>query len=231
MADLEEGPPVDEFPEIESPPGLHIGGLHITQRLLIHIGVGFGLGALGSILISSCLYMSLVHTSFAVCQAFVLLLSAVAMFLKTFFVSSGTPLMSVVIRAGAGMTLVSGGCSILLRAHTGHFFGFLMLLFTSLGVSYTVTYVTVDLWNRFVVDRRELCARQVYTIAASAVVVGVWSAILFTVVDIQDHNRRFGWEQWVGAGVAGIAGAFLGFANYKAVDESMLLTFDPLPQE
>merc|ERR1711916_137179 len=128
------------------------------------------------------------------------------------------------------MTLIAAvGTYVIRFAHLGPFLDVSFLVATASGNCYCLCYVLVALYNK--ANAASLIARRVYTMAAASVLVGGATGFIFAIVDVEDHVRRLGWEQWVCAVVGFFGGALIGHANFHASDESMVITFEGLEMD
>jgi hypothetical protein len=190
--------------------------------------IGFGL----VLFLSSVLYETSVNSTFAVLNGLALLLMAAAMTVDLGTASSdAAPLMTLIVRAGILLCLVAAmGTYVIRFAHLNPVPDTSFLISTAMGNCYALCYVMVSLYNRHM-SNSTFIARQIYTMAAAAIIVGGITGFVFAVADVEDHVRRLGWEQWVCAIAGFFGGAFIGHANYHASDDSMVITFDGLEMD
>jgi hypothetical protein len=192
-------------------------------------------GIVGFVLVlflSSMLYETSTNGPFAVLNGIALGLMAVTMCVELANASAeAAPLMVVIVRIGVLVTaLACIGTFIIRFAKLGPFFDVAFLVTTASGNCYALSYVLVSLYNKRA-NNATFVARQIYTMAAAAVIVGGTSGFVFAVADVEDHVRRLGWEQWICAVAGFFAGALIGHANYMAANESMIITFDGLEMD
>lgn len=213
---------IDDFP---SDRGLNAK----LVKSMIKTGV---LGFVMVLFLSSVLYETSTNTPFAALNGLALLLMAAAMFAETNNATAEqAPLMLMVVRGGVLLTVVAAVGTYMVRfASLGPYIDVAFLVSTSCGNCYALSYVLVSIWNKYV-RNSTFVARQIYMMAAATLLVGGVSGFVFAVVDVEDHVRRLGWEQWVCAATGFIAGALIGHANYFAVDESLSITFEGLEMD
>lgn len=183
-----------------------------------------------AIVLTSVLYETATNTAFAALNGVALLLLSLAIF----FEHGGSearaaPLMGVIVKLGGLVSAIAAFGTFVVRfAHVGPFIDVAFLVTVGIGNCFALLFVGIGLFNTYV-SRSTFVARQIYAMAAAAVLVGGTSGFFFAAVDVEDHVRRLGWEQWVCASIGCVAGAAIGHANHFAVDESMSITFDGIP--
>lgn len=90
----------------------------------------------------------------------------------------------------------------------------------------------VEAFNQFFNNGAPLIARQLFTVAGCAVLVGCLSGFVFGAADVENDIERLSWEQWVTASLCMLSGAAIGHANAVASnDDDMEIAFDPLPMD
>ena len=99
------------------------------------------------------------------------------------------------------------------------------------GACYALCYAAVDMYNKGARQGSSFCGRQIYTIAAVTILSGCCAGFVFGLVDVEEHRQRLQFEQWLSGALGLVAGALVGLANHFAEDESLMITFDPLPAE
>ena len=204
-----------------------------NQALLKHLLAGAAVGFVGVLVLTSVLYETATSSTFAVFNAIALFLIGCSMVVSHCQQEArGAPLMTVIVMGGAVVTFVAALGTCMVRfAKFGPIIDVVFLVSASGGNCYALSYVCVDVFNSAVLRRRSFYAKQLYLIAAAAVLVGTVAGLFFAAADVEDHVRRLGWEQWLCAGVGAVAGAGIGWANHNAVDRSMLISFDALPMD
>ena len=183
------------------------------------------------LLLTSVLYETSVNAWFAALNGIALMLMAAAMYGDLgSATANAAPMMGIVVRMGMVITIIAAfGTYIIRFAKLGAFLDLSFIVTTACGNCYCLCYVLVALYNKR--QQSQFVARQIYTMAAAAILVGGVSGFVFAAVDVEDHVRRLGWEQWVCAMVGFLGGAFIGHANYHATDESMVITFEGLEMD
>ena len=232
MDDPAEGGSIPTLPPLTRDKG--------KSGLIKSMAIAGWLGFVGSNAISSVLYMVSVHPVFAFAMGIVLGLMGVALYIKhtmqqqsTSSTTGTAPMMTLIARTGAIVTMLSAVATLLVHFKAPHneVIQTVCIVILSCGTCYSFGLVMVDLTNRTLKGTRKVLAWQIYAVAAGSLMLGVTSAILFGLVDVEDHVRRYGYEQWIASAVGLVCGALIGRSSYYAVDESMLITFDPITMD
>ena len=217
-----------------------------SKRALIHMVAGAALGFVLSLTLSSIMYEIVRDTAFAVVDVGVLLAAAVALFLKQVRAAGGAagraaPSLSfeqpassmlTVVRIGAACVAAAAVCVIVVAATAlPPALKFFLVTEISAAHCYLLVLGSVEFFNYAVNGGSPLIARQLYTVAIAAVAVGCVSGFVFGLADVEVHERRLGWEEWVAAAICIVSGAAVGHANAVAVDDVMEIAFEPLPMD
>ena len=200
----------------------------LSQMLLTCI-LGFGLG----IVLSSTLYLLVTNSFFAVLISVALICFGLLVLLTTQSNSSShAPLMKIIVLSGAGATVVGGLCGLVLQFARPSLSFLLLWCCACFAISscFALLLTYTEFYNYWI-SQQMLVAQQVYSIAISSITIGAATSFLFLLVDVEDHVARFGYEQWVTAGISGAIGALIGFVNHNVKGDDMNITFDPLPME
>ena len=204
------------------------GGSSFHKRLLKHVVTAGGLGFLTTLVTTSILYEISTNTTLAVFFALLLILASMSVWLRHGrSTSAGAPMMVSVTRFGSALTAIAAIPALLIGVfRLSGLLGFSSLVILGIAVTFALAFAATDVFNS--VRNGVMIARQVYTIAGGAIIVGAAAGVVFALADVEEHVRRLGWEQWVCAAVGFLGGALMGHANYYAVDQSMLIAFDPI---
>jgi hypothetical protein len=205
--------------------------LKLGKHIIAAAACGFG----SAIVVSSILYLVATNQVFSMLFAVSMVLAGVTLGwrAKMQCTSNDTKSMLRLAVGGAGITIMGGVASLLLTFTEGKSSVMFIILYAccSIGALYVLAFIATDVFNRSIRQGKELNAKQLYTIAGAAIVVGSWCGFFFNAVDVEQHVSRFGFEQWVSAAIAALGGVMVGYVNYHATDDALDVTFDPLPMD
>lgn len=208
----------------------------VRLKLVKHLAVCALLGFSAAVLLSSILYLSVTNSLFPWLYAIGMFVTGIGFFARArlHVPTDATRAMNQLEYAGAVLTILTSCTTIVIREHSDHGSAYLLLVLYSLSCTasmYALSYIVTDLFNRNVLHGAELTAKQMYCIGGTSVVVGGSCGFFFSLVDVEQHAARFGYEQWLSALISAAGGALIGYISYFAQDDSLKVAFDPLPMD
>lgn len=207
------------------------------RKVLKHMTVAAAIGFGSAIVVSSILYLIATNRTFAILFSIAMVFAGIALAWKAQMQCTSSAAKTTLLRlatGGAVITVASGVASLLLTFTEGKSSIVFVVLYSccSIGALYALTFIATDVYNRKMRRDAELNAKQLYSIAGIAIVVGSWCGFFFNAVDVEQHVSRFGFEQWVSAAIGSCGGALIGYVNYYyATDDEFDVAFDPLPMD
>lgn len=204
----------------------------LSPRMLKQMVLGGVIAAFFSVAVDSILYMASVKKFFAIIYAVVISVCSFFLFVKASYITGGTTSMKMVLRAGAIASAASSVSAIILpftELSAGPNTVFLMSLGS--GCAYALGFVSCDIYNKTARQGSEFSARQVHVLALVTLALGAFTGFVFGVADVEHFPDRFGWQLWLEVFLGFCGGLVISYVNATAVDESMLITFDPLPMD
>jgi hypothetical protein len=210
-------------------------GILRDKSLLSHMATTGALGFALAVTLSSILYLVMTNSFFTVILSISLALTGVGLWIRSMLqVSAAAPLMNAVSRLGA---LAVCAASVLVLAehyflkNLGSWFHVVFFSSASSACSYAIAFIATNAYNSIWRDGAQFSAKQMYTLSGLSLLLGCVCGFFFAIVDVEDHIKRFGYEQWLTAALGGICGMVVGYVNHFATDDSMMFTFDPLPMD
>ena len=212
-----------------------IRGILGNRALLRHMLTTASLGFCLAVTLSSVLYLIMTNSFFAILLSLTLGMTGIGLWIRSILqVSPTAPLMNTVSRLGA-LAVCGGSMLVIMEQYLlkalGAWFHVMFFSSASSATCYAIVFIGTDYYNRFWRDGAQFSAKQLYTVSGLAVLLGCVCGFFFAIVDVEDHAKRFGYEQWISAALGGVCGAVVGYVNHHATDDSMMFTFDPLPMD
>lgn len=208
------------------------------SKIAKHIAVGSAIGFGSAVVVSSILYLIATTRVYAILFAIGMLLCGGSLWWRAQMQCGSSDAKTSLLRlatAGAIITALGGVAAVLLTFMEGKSSMAFLILYScsSIGALYALAFIATDVFNRKVRGASaELNAKQLYSIAGIAIIVGSGCGFFFNAVNVEQHVSRFGVEQWVSAAIGAVGGALIGYVNYTfAQDGDYDVTFDPLPME
>jgi hypothetical protein len=208
------------------------------KKMMKHVFISSAIGFASAVIVSSILYLVATNRTYSLLFAGGMLFSGASLGWRAQMQCSSAEAKTALLRlamAGAVITALGGIAAILLAFMEGKSSVAFLILYSccSIGALYALAFIATDIFNRSVRENgAELNAKQLYSIAGIAILVGSGCGFFFNAVNVEQHVSRFGFEQWVSAAIGALGGALIGYVNFTfAHDGDFDVAFDPLPME